>query len=188
MNKLILTFVLCLLGVVFAETIIEEIEEKTAQDAQEDLKIKPRQVKKLTKEEKAIKIKEKKEKTQKLEGCLVMTRAFYQQNEQKYTAYIQQHATVAPFLDNEQLYKQNSNMLLSKMNAQMLIQCDKKITKDQIKTLQKFKFKPASFKNYGIEYQNLVDVDFQQFDMAQNDENGEPAKLQFTPQENMMLS
>ena len=47
--------VICLLiGVVFADTIIEEIEEKSAQDIQqEELETKKRTVKKLTKEEKA---------------------------------------------------------------------------------------------------------------------------------------
>ena len=104
MNKLF-ALLLILLGVVLTETVIEEIDEKSPQDIQqEDLKVKKKQTKKLTKEEKAEKIRVKKAQTAKLESCLVMTRSFYQQNEKKFQAYIENHATVAS-VENEQASK-----------------------------------------------------------------------------------
>ena len=77
----------------------------------------------------------------KLEACLVMTRAYFSLHEKKFTSYIEQHSSVAGHVDDEQLKRQAQNILLSKINAQMLIQCDKNIKKEQIDVLQKYKYK-----------------------------------------------
>lgn len=109
-----------------------------------------------------------------------MTRAFFAQNEKKFTAYIDNHSTVAG-LEEEQQKRQAQNMLLSKINAQMLIQCDQAITKSQIETLQKFKYKAQSFKNFGVDFAKLVEVDFSQFDLPQTDDSSDVPQLRFTP-------
>ena len=109
-----------------------------------------------------------------------MTRSFYQQNEKKFQNYIDNHVTVVG-TENEMASKQNQNMLLSKINAQMLIQCEKQINKEQIAALQKYKFKPQNFRSSQDGFSQLVDVDFSQFDISQSEnESGEPAQIRFT--------
>lgn len=56
-----------------------------------------------------------------------MTRAYYSQNEKAFTNYIDAHAATTYNGEDKKLKKQakvNKNILLSKINAGMLIQCE----------------------------------------------------------------
>jgi reverse gyrase len=107
--------IIALLGLsenqVKAETTIEEVEESNPNQQQIPSK-KP----KLSPEE-VQKLKEKKKKqTRKLQSCLILTRAFYQQNEKLFSKYLQDHpAILHPSAKTNE--KMNRNMLLSKINA-----------------------------------------------------------------------
>ena len=54
--------------------------------------------------------------------------------------------------------RSNQNILLSKINAAMLIKCNAQITSDQIKELQKFKFKADKFYSSDPSFDELVNV------------------------------
>lgn len=78
----------------------------------------------MTAEQKAEKRRLRQEKNQKLESCLVLTRAYYAQYEQVFTRYIDAHTSTAYSGDDMKVKKQaktNKNILLSKINANMLI-------------------------------------------------------------------
>ena len=77
-------------------------------------------------------------------------------------------------------------MLLSKINAQMLIKCDNQISDAQVKELQQYKSKAEYFDSSRPEFSNLVTVDFAQFDIEE--ENPEGYTLQFTNAENAILN
>lgn len=122
---------------------------------------------------------------EKLQSCLVATRAFYIKNKSKYDNYLQSHLAVtnpAPSTSKQQ----NSNVLISKINAQMLINCEKSITQDQIKELAKFKTQSEKFDASRNGFRQLVDINLTQFDIALDSEAGHT--LQMTQQESAMLS
>lgn len=78
----------------------------------------------------------------KLESCLVMTRSYYSKHEKQFNDYLNSHASTNYQGDDLKLKKQaqvNRNMLLSKINANMLIKCDDAISKEQVEELQKYK-------------------------------------------------
>lgn len=77
-------------------------------------------------------------------------------------------------------------MLLSKINAQMLIKCEQGISNGQINELQKYKSKAESFDSSKPEYRDLVSVDFSQYDITTENENG--YTVSFTNPENAMLN
>lgn len=79
-------------------------------------------------------------------------------NKSKYESYIDSHKAVvnpAPTTNKQQ----NSNMLISKINAHMLMNCEKTINQDQIKVLQKYKTNAEKFDSSKDGYRQLVDVD-----------------------------
>ena len=58
-------------------------------------------------------------------------------------------------------------MLLSKINGQMLLQCDGLITPNQIQVLQRHRAHPEGFDALQEDYAKLVDID-----LAENDDAG----------------
>lgn len=61
--------------------------------------------------------------------------------------------------------KVNKNILLSKINANMLIQCEEAIEKEQVEELQKFKDDPPRFQSSKPAYSKLVEVNYADYDM-----------------------
>jgi len=127
-----------------------------------------------------------------MESCLVLTRAFYVQNQKEFDNFIKGHTASNPqtFLNPELLQegaeemreaylkkaelvsKQNGNILLSKINVNMMQHCLEGISIEQIKELQKFKkAAPNSLDVAGKykDYAPLVDVDFSQFSWDEAD-------------------
>ena len=104
----------------------------------------------------------------KLESCLIMVRSFYAKHSDTYESYIKNHPSTQPNEDagNANLVKSNTNILLSKMQANMIMQCDAAITEEQIQELAKFKQKPEKFDSTKKGYADLVDIDLRQFDLA----------------------
>ena len=78
----------------------------------------------------------------------------------------------------------NRNMLLSKINANMLIKCDEAISKEQIEELQKFKDDSYHFDSSKAGFSKLVEVRFKNYDIAPQVN----PKIEFTNPENAMLS
>mmetsp|Transcript_17404 Transcript_17404/g.29289 ORF Transcript_17404/g.29289 Transcript_17404/m.29289 type:complete len:104 (+) Transcript_17404:194-505(+) len=103
----------------------------------------------MSPEEIQLRKKQKKEQMERLESCLVLTRAQYMQNTKTFDDFIGSHASVNPnnLLDlqtlqdsspdeetmmklqvlpkkAEQFAKSNENILLSKINVNQMIQCD----------------------------------------------------------------
>ena len=77
----------------------------------------------------------------------------------------------------------NKNMLLSKINAQMLIQCESGITDELVAELQNFKSSADKFDS--SKASDLVKVDFHQFD-SEDKEDGN--SISFSNVENAMLN
>jgi 23S rRNA maturation mini-RNase III len=102
----------------------------------------------------------------KLESCLIMVRAYYGKNSKMYESYIKAHPATQANEMMPQLEKTNTNILLSKIQAGMISQCDSIITSEQIKELSKFKQTPEKFDNNKSGYTELVQIDLHQYDMA----------------------
>ena len=77
-------------------------------------------------------------------------------------------------------------MLLSKINSQMLIQCESQISKEQVAELQKYKERQDKFNTNQEDYQKIIAIDLNKFNVQELSEEG--YKVEFTPQENQMLS
>lgn len=70
---------------------------------------------------------QKKVQLEKMQGCLTITRAFYQKHKTDIEAYVASNRAVTnPAPTSNKV--QNTNLLTSKINAQMLITCEKSIT------------------------------------------------------------
>ena len=95
-----------------------------------------------------------------------MVRSFYGKNSKVYESYIKEHPATQSNEDNTRLAKTNSNILLSKIQAGMITQCDASITPGQIKELSKFKQNPEKFDSGKQGYTELVKIDLRQFDLA----------------------
>lgn len=127
----------------------QETSQGTVPEEEEE-QPKPRRTKKLTPEEIQEKRRLRKEKNQKLESCLILTRAYYAQHEKAFNDYIDSHTSCVYTGEEMKLKKQakvNKNVLLSKINANMLIQCEDNISKEQVLELQKFKEDANSFQS-----------------------------------------
>jgi len=69
---------------------------------------------------------------QKLESCLILTRSYYAKHEREFTKYIAAHSRThygGEDAKQKKVAMINKNILLSKINANMLIQCDEAINK-----------------------------------------------------------
>lgn len=174
--------VLLLLGTldqtaVRAEVEIEEIEEKDPSQPADEKRPPPTPKKQKKSQEEIAKLKvQKKAIREKLQSCLVATRAFYIKNKSKYDNYLQRHLAVtnpAPSTNKQQ----NQNLLISKINAHMLINCDKSITQDQIKELSKFKTEAEKFDATRDGYRQLVDIELTQFDITTDSEAGHTLEM-----------
>ena len=79
-------------------------------------------------------------------------------------------------------------MLLSKINANMIIQCDEMITPEQVVELQKFKEDPYRFDSTKSDYSKLVDVTFTDYDIdASTVKEGKLPEVKFTNAEQGIL-
>lgn len=173
-------------GNVSAETVIEDLGEQDLQETPQKQK-RPQ----LSPEERQARIQQKKQMMAKMESCLIMVRSHYGKHSKLYEDYIKKHPATQPDVEgtNARLAKTNSNILLSKIQAGMLTQCDSLITNEQIKELSKFRQAPEKFDSSKIGYKELVEFEFNQFDLAGMEQmNGQISQIQFTPQENKILS
>jgi len=121
---------------------------------------------------------------------LVLTRSYYALNEKAFTNYINAHASTTYSGEEMKLKKQakvNKNILLSKINANMLINCEEAIDKEQVVELQKYKDDPARFNGNKQGYSKLVAVNFPAYDVKPAEE-GKLPEIQFTNTEQVMLS
>lgn len=160
-----------------AETIIEEVEESTPHQAEEAERPQRPKKPKLSKEEMAQLKEKKKLQTQKMESCLVLTRSYYAQNEKAFQYYLDTHPAITnPAAKTSE--KMNRNMLLSKINSQMLIQCESMISKEQVMELQKYKDRQDKFKTSQEAYQKIIAIDLSKFDVKEAGEEGH--KVEFT--------
>ena len=112
-----------------AEVVIED--ETQAQEATASGAKATKRAAKLTPEELKAKKEEKKRRNRKLESCLILTRAYYGQNQKMFQNYIEGHAaTKAGAEDDAKAKKQaqaNQQSLVAVMNADQLIQCEENI-------------------------------------------------------------
>lgn len=92
----------------------------------------------MTPEEKREKRRQKQEKNRRLESCLVLTRSYYAKHEKKFNKYLGEHASTVYEGEDPRVKKQaqvNRNILLSKINANMLIKCDAGIDVEKVEAL-----------------------------------------------------
>lgn len=71
---------------------------------------------------------------------MINVRSFYSKNENMYNEYIDKHASTQGAKSSEntpevKIARNNQNMLLSKINAAMLINCNQNITPAQVTEL-----------------------------------------------------
>ena len=71
----------------------------------------------------------------KLESCLIMVRSYYGKNSKMYESYIKAHPATQGTEESARLAKSNTNILLSKIQSNMISQCDGIITDDQVTEL-----------------------------------------------------
>ena len=120
-----------------------------------------------------------------------MTRSYYAKRERKFNEYIANHVAVSYTGEDPNLKKQaqaNKNIILSKINANMLIKCEQAITADQVTELQKFKDDSYHFDSSKSGYSQLVEVNFADYDnSASAGKAGKLPEIQFTNAENGML-
>ena len=64
-----------------------------------------------------------------------MVRSYYGKNSQLYESYIKAHPATQATEENARLAKTNTNILLSKIQSNMISQCDAIITDDQVTEL-----------------------------------------------------
>ena len=77
--------------------------------------------------------------------------------------------------------------MLSKINANMLISCDKGIRLVQIKELQKFKTNPEKFDLKKDGFVDLVKPTFADYDLKSHDSEADGYEVDFTkPEQNML--
>ena len=123
------------------EDLGEEVEKKPADESKKKYTAKGST--KTPEEREKIK-KQKKEEKQKLESCLVITRSYYKLYEDTFETYLNNHKSVqgknkepvggvtkdTPKELREEIEQGRSNhsMLLSKINAQMLLKCEENIS------------------------------------------------------------
>lgn len=120
-----------------------------------------------------------------------MTRSYYSKHEKKFSAYISNHASTSYSGDDMSMKKQaqvNKNILLSKINANMLLKCEEAITPEQVVELQKFKDDSYRFDSTKAGYSQLVEVTFTDYDIdGSTAKEGKLPEIQFTNAENGML-
>lgn len=121
-----------------------------------------------------------------------MTRSYYAKHEKKFNQYIGNHASTSYSGDDMSVKKQvqvNKNILLSKINANMLIKCDSTINPDQVKDLQKYKEDSYRFDSSKAGFSELVEVTFTDYDIsADSAKEGQLPEVKFTTEENKMLA
>lgn len=101
-----------------------------------------------------------------MQSCLTLARAYYQANQKKIEAYISNHPAVTnPAAAGSE--KQMANILTSKINAALLIQCEKKVSVLQVLELQKYKQKFDQLDYTKNGFKQLVDIDLLQYDVKE---------------------
>jgi len=106
-----------------------------------------------------------------MQSCLVLTRSYYVQHQARFENYLDTHkAVLNP--SSQTTSKNNRNILLSKINAEMIKQCDKEIIGEQVMALQKFKADPTGFDSTQKDFAKLVDVEFSEFNAANEEPEG----------------
>ena len=83
-----------------------------------------------------------------MESCLTLVRSFYGAQEQMVSDFTAEHPTV------------DKSRLLSKILAQMMINCNGAINDEQITALQKHKLSPLDFDYTQTGYEGLIAIDW----------------------------
>ena len=107
---------------------------------------------------------------------MVLTRSYYAKHEKKFNKYLTEHPSTQYDGEDARLKKQsqvNRNILLSKINANMLIKCDAGIDAEKVAALQQYKDDSYRFDSTKAGYSELVEVDFSEYDIVA----GEDGKL-----------
>ena len=120
-----------------------------------------------------------------------MTRAYYSQHEKEFSRYIDGHVATNYKGEEPKMKKQvkiNKNILLSKMNANMLIQCEEAIVAGQVEELQKYKDDANRFDSSKGTYAKLVAVNFADYDMEPPADEEQLPEIKFTNAEQIMLN
>ena len=170
-----------------ADVEIEEIDEQTPNQGSDQAtpEKKPKSTKKKLTSEDINRLKqEKKAQKDKMQSCLTLLRSYYAVNREKIMAYIDNHKAVT-HPDTKSSSKDNTHMLASKLQAQMLIKCEKQINDEQIKELQKFKNNFEKFDYTRKGYREMIELDFTAFDVKEESESGHSITL--TNAEHAML-
>jgi hypothetical protein len=147
----------------------------------------PRKAAKLSPEELTKKKDEKKSRNKKLESCLILTRAYYSQNQQMFKNYLDGHAGTRVAADEtdakvKKQAQQNQQSLVAVLNADQLIQCEERITDVQIARIQKEKAAgTAETMKIGSGLGRLVKVSFVKYD-DHGVSGGKPAPIRLQPQ------
>ena len=78
--------------------------------------------------------------------------------------------------------------MLSKINANMLISCEKEINLDQIQQLQIYKTNPEKFDLNKDGFVDLVKPTFADYDLKSHDSEADGYEIEFTKSEQTMLN
>jgi len=82
--------------------------------------------------------------------------------------------------DEIELSNLNHGMLMSKINGQMLFNCQDFITEEQITEVHKFKTTPESFDTSRSGFHSLVHVNFDEFNEEGVEEDGKIKRIIYT--------
>lgn len=83
--------------------------------------------------------------------------------------------------DKKRKEELNENSVISKINVNMLMQCEKMINKKQVKELLKYQYTAEKFDSSASEYRKLIELEFSQFDLKGESEEG--FEITFTQKE-----
>lgn len=120
-----------------------------------------------------------------MQSCLTLLRSYYNVNRNKIESYVNSHKAVTN-PDTKYSGKEYSNILISKIQADSLIKCEKGVSDEQIVALQKFKDKFEKFDSSKPGYKELVEIDLQSYDIKTESDKG--YSVQLTNAENAMLA
>ena len=120
-----------------------------------------------------------------MQSCLTLTRAYMAKHETELHDYIEKHPAVTNPAEGTKA-KYNTNLLMSKINSHMLMNCEQTISEDKIKEMQKWKASVELFDLTKPGYKVLVTPNLSEFDVELDVDSGH--KIEFTQDENLMLN